>query len=309
MKRFLWLPVLVAVLLVASAAPAIIIPQPGQLQYNKDVPARIPDLDQNRDYTGDGNAETKWCAPTAAANSVWYFGKKNWPELIPAGANDTARADALITALGGLMGTNDLAGGTTIAGTVAGLQQYFINNTATPFTVTWSHAWTFPTAAGAPSVVNLWNWMTTELLASEDVLPILWMPGANGQMPVPPTDDSQVVVTPLDSISGHLVTQTAYNLAGYPGSITVHDPDDAAVGTGHVFPPVGAGPPGKVTYNLTIVGPGQGTALWLTNPAGSLHNALIVGAISASPVPEPSMLLLVGPALGALLLRMRRKKS
>jgi hypothetical protein len=211
-----------------------------------------------------------------------------------------ANADALITSLGGLMGTAD-PNGTTIANCVAGLQGYFNANTTTPFVVSWANAWTFLDGAGAPSAQNLWNFMTNELLNCEDVLPIIWLPGAGGHNG-PPTDDSEVVLTKLDSVGGHLVTMTAYNIAPYPGTITIIDPDDAAVGTGHFFP---AGPAAsKITWNLTLVGNSpQGTALAINGGAGGW----IVGAIVASPVPEPSLLLLLAPGLGVLALRFRKK--
>jgi len=313
MKRFVWLPVFLTALLVATVALAQNQPPPVNQIFDKDAPiARFPDLDQNRDYTGDGVAETKWCAPTAAANSVWYFGNAGWPELIPGGANNTAKADALITKLGGLMGTNDAAGGTTIAGCVNGLQAYFNANTTTPFTVTYNSVFTLPDPFGSPSAQNLWNWMCSELEDCQDVLPIIWLPNAQGQPRIPSEyEPEEVDQTPLDSISGHLVTMTAFTWPLPGGMIDIHDPDDAAIGTGHVFPPVPFGPPGKVTYNVNLVsqtGVAPWTGLQLTNPMGSLRNAVIVGAIVACPVPEPSIFLLLAPGIGMLVLRARKKK-
>jgi hypothetical protein len=301
MKRLLSLLVFLTAALVTSAALAIVIPLPPQNSFDKDSPvARFPDLDQNRDYTGDAVAETTWCAPTAAANSVWYFGNAGYPELIPNAGDNVANADALITSLGGLMGTAD-PNGTTIANCVNGLQSYFNTNTTTPFVVSYVNAWSFLDALGNPSAQNLWNFMTNELYDCEDVLPIIWLPGAGGYQG-PPGDDSQVDFTQLDSCSGHLVTMTAYNVAAYPGTITIVDPDDAAVGTGHFFPAVPAA--SKVTWNLTIVGNApQGTALAINGGVGGW----IVGAIVASPVPEPSLLLLVVPGLGLIALRFRKK--
>ncbi|NIA17429.1 MAG: hypothetical protein GWO86_03675 [Planctomycetes bacterium] len=71
------------------------------------------------------------------------------------------------------MGTSDAAGGTTIAGTVAGLQQYFNNNYPGTFTVSWNTAFSLPDNAGAASAQNLWNWMTGKLLKGGDILPII----------------------------------------------------------------------------------------------------------------------------------------
>ncbi|MBN1917032.1 MAG: hypothetical protein JW889_03905 [Verrucomicrobia bacterium] len=302
MRKLLWLPVLLIAALVAAPALAIAIPQPPANSFDKDSPvARFPDLDQNRDYTGDANPEVTWCAPTAAANSVWYFGNAGYPELIPNVGGNVANADALISTLGGFMGTAD-PNGTTIANCVNGLQAYFNANTTTPFVVSYVNAWTFLDVTGAPSAQNLWNFMTNELFNCEDVLPIIWLPGAGGYQG-PPVDDSQVDFTQLDSVGGHLVTMTAYNIAPYPGTITIHDPDDAALGTGHFFPAVPAA--SKITWNLTIVGGApQGTALAINGGAGGW----IVGAIVASPVPEPSLLLLLAPGLGLLALRLRKGK-
>jgi len=299
MKRFVWLPVFLTVLLAATVALGQgVLPGPVQDPFDKDSPiARFPDLDQNRDYTGDAIPETKWCAPTAAANSVWYFGNAGYPELIPNVGNNTQNADALITSLGNLMGTSDAAGGTTIGNCVAGLQGYFNANTTTPFSVNLVTAWTFP-IGGQPSAQNMWNFMCTELEDCQDVLPVIWLPGPEGHN-APPEDDSQIDFTELDSIGGHLVTMTAYNWAG--NTVTIHDPDDMPVGTGHFFPAVPAA--SKVTWNLAVVGAPQGTALSINGGAGGW----IVGAIIACPIPEPSILLLVVPGLGLLALRRRKK--
>ncbi len=303
MKRFVWLPVFLTALLVATAALAQgPIPGPNNNVFDKDVPARFPDLDQNRDYTNDGVAETKWCAPTAAANSVWYFGNAGYPELIPNGVNNTAKADALITALGGMMATSDAAGGTTIGNCVAGLQGYFNANTTTPFTVNVVTAWTFLDGGFNPSAQNMWNFMCCELERCQDVLPIIWLPGAGGY-DGPPEDDSQVGITELDSIGGHLVTMTAFNWPLPGGTMTIHDPDDMPVGTGHFFPAVPAA--SKVTWNLATAGwSPQGTGLAINGGAGGW----VVGAIIACPIPEPSMLLPLVPGIGMLVLRARKRK-
>jgi len=260
----------------AEQTIAVVIPEPPQQTFDKtaDPCTTIPDLDQNRDYTGDGIAETKWCAPTASADCLWYYGSYSYPLLIPAGANDIDKADTMITSLGGLMGTSDAAGGTTIAGAVAGLQAYYNASYPGVFDVNVYTAWTFPDGTGAPSAKNLWNWMSNNLYDCNDVLPILWLPGGQyGDPPVPPTDDSAIWDTPLDSISGHLVMMTGYDYSPDPNTITVYDPDDDADGA-HAFPP---GPPAPlpVTSNVNSIGYSpEGTALALGD--GSI---LIVGAI------------------------------
>ena len=286
--KFTMFLLLVTVFLGATVAQGVVIPQPPQQSFDKTTTGSIPDLDQNRDYAPPvGVNETTWCAPTASADSVWYFGKGGYPNLIPAGANDIAKADALIIALGGLMGTAD-PNGTTIANTVNGLQQYFNNNYPGVFTVSLHTAWTVPDNAGAPSAINLWNLMTNELYSCSDVLPIIWFPGAGpGQHQNPPSDDDEIINTNLDSIGGHLVMMTGYNIANYPGTIDIVDPDDNIPASTHIFPPNVV----PVNWNLAIVGGSpQGTALSINGGAGGW----IVGAIVATPEPATLALLLVG---------------
>lgn len=294
-KRFLGMVFILAIAASSIDVSAATIAQPLQQQYDKTLTGTIPDLDQNRDYTGDLVAEQNWCAPTAAANSVWYFGSGGFPNLIPAGANNDVRADSMIKILGALMGTND-PNGTTVANAVAGLQQHFDNNYSGSFSVSWNSAFSLLDATSNPSAQNLWNWMTTSLLSSADVLPIIWLPwnGQNGHQGAP-SEDSGVVQTKLDSLEGHLVTMTGYDIQTYPGSINVLDPDDQ-VGVGHTWPPN----TNPLQWNLTIAGSApQGTALAINGGAGGW----IVGAIVA--VPEPSMIL---PLSVSLLLIARRKK-
>jgi hypothetical protein len=152
---------------------AVVIPQPPVLNFDKTTTGTIPDLNQKRDYDGDSNPETKWCAPTASADSVWYYGSGSYPLLIPAGATDPAKADTLISTLGGLMGTSDASGGTTVTNCVNGLQAYYNSQYPGAFGVSLVTAWTFPDAGGQPSAKNLWNWMTNNLYDCNDVLPTM----------------------------------------------------------------------------------------------------------------------------------------
>ena len=159
--------------------------------------------------------------------------------------------------------------------TVAGLQAYYNASYPGVFNVNVYTAWTFPDATGAPSAVNLWNWMTNNLHDCNDVLPMLWMPGPQSQYgdpPVTPTDDSAIWDTPLDSVSGHLVMMIGYDYTPDPNRITYYDPDDDADGL-HAFPP---GPPAPLRVDSNVVPIGfspEGTALVLDN------NSILVGAI------------------------------
>jgi hypothetical protein len=274
---------LMVLLLCIAAAQSVVIPPPPVATFDKTVGNTIPDLNQNRDFTGDGVPETKWCAPTASADCVWYFGKKAYPNLIPPGANDTAKADAMISALGNMMGTNDAAGGTTIMGCVNGLQNYYNGPYPGTFNVGLFTAWTFPDDTGQPSAVNLWNFMTTALQNCDDVLPIIkYGPGA-----VPPTSESDIYDLPLDSQSGHLLMMIAYNLNLNPDTITNYDPDDDPTGA-HAFP-MGIPAPVPVTSTVRPVGfSPQGTALTLA-PAG-IAPPYIVGAIISTAVQQPPQL-------------------
>ncbi|MDH4203739.1 MAG: GEVED domain-containing protein, partial [Phycisphaerae bacterium] len=252
---------------------AVVIPQPPVLNFDKTATGTIPDLNQKRDYDGDSNPEAKWCAPTASADSVWYYGSGSYPLLIPAGANDPAKADTLISTLGGLMGTSDASGGTTTTNCVNGLQAYYNSKYPGAFGVSLVTAWTFPDGGGQPSAKNLWNWMTNNLYDCNDVLPIISYQGA-------PTSESGIPDI-LDSVNGHLVMMIGYNYpTPNPDTITIYDPGDAAVGGAHAFPP-GPPNPAPVTYTLTPVGTSpEGTALD-TGTSG-----FIVGAIISGPLPE-----------------------
>lgn len=305
MKRYFSLTFFFVSLLFAAIALAQgIVPGPNQNNFDKTQFGTFPDLDQNRDYAVPwGVVETTWCAPTASANSVWYFGKGNYPNLLPAGMNNSAIADALITSLGGLMGTAD-PNGTTIANTVNGLQTYFNNNYPNTFTVTWNSAFSLPDPFGNPSAQNLWNWMSSELEKCEDVLPIIWLPfnpGDGSGYQGPPYDNESgeqaVEQTHLDSCNGHLVTMTGYNWAN-PMTINIIDPDDNIPAGVHIFPP-NVNP---VLWNLALAGNSpQGTALSINNGLGGW----IVGAITASPIPEPSALLFIG--CSAVLFALKRR--
>lgn len=78
--------------------------------------------------------------------------------------------------------------------------------------------------------------MTNELLSSEDTLPVIWLPGSGGHQ-APPTEDSEIIATNLDSLGGHLVMITGYNIAHYPGTIDAFDSDDNIPQGIHVLPP------------------------------------------------------------------------
>ena len=90
----------------------------------------MPDFDQNQDFTGDPAIEQNYCAPTAEANSLWWFAQK-YPdrEVVPVGMTP----QALIQLLAWLMDTNGQRTGNLHAGTYvddeqAGIDEYLIQH-------------------------------------------------------------------------------------------------------------------------------------------------------------------------------------
>jgi len=266
---------LLVLLVCVTAAQAV--PPPTVSPFDKTTTGTIPDLNQKRDYEAPfgGAAVLKWCAPTAAADCVWYYGAGSYPNLIPLGANDNVKADNLIIALGTMMGTSDAGGGTATKGppppnAVDGLQQYYDTFYPGQFNVDYFTAWTFPDNQGNPSAQNLWNFMTNALEDCNDVLPII----SYGGIPASETAIPDV----LDSVNAHLVMMTGYSYNASPDSITFYDPDDAAALATHAFP-LSATLPSPVTRNLALLpGAGGTTAIDLVGVTG-----IIVGAIISGP--------------------------
>jgi len=88
----------------------------------------MPDFDQNQDFDGIPGIESDYCAPTAEANSLWWFDQK-YPdrEVVPIGMTP----QGLIQYLAILMDTNgqrtgDLHNGTYVDDEHAGIEQYLI---------------------------------------------------------------------------------------------------------------------------------------------------------------------------------------
>jgi hypothetical protein len=134
-----------------------------------------------------------WCAPTAAADGIYWLGQSN-PSLLqgyPSGNNTDA--SAIITQLGAFMGTTP-DGGTSAAGIVTGLDTYLgLYGGGQAYGVTLTYA---DQAGGG---LNLLEDMENDLLAGQDILALITWNSGN---------------------TGHVVDMTGWN----PGGITANDP-------------------------------------------------------------------------------------
>ncbi len=194
-----------------------------------------------------------YCAPTSAANSIWYFSNHGWPNLWPTGSNNSD----VITKLAEYMDTwNDF--GTQDNKLVEGWEKYFGD---------YYKDWFFIKYETKPKL----DWLKYEIFKCEDVLlGLTWYYW----------DDNK-----KDWVAdgGHVVTLAGYgkdengNLG--PNYIKIHDPlldtiDD---------------------YYLTNLWNG-----YLYIDHATEGRGVIDAAFSASPVPEPCTLLLLGSGLAGL---------
>ncbi|MFC1676530.1 GEVED domain-containing protein [Planctomycetota bacterium] len=259
----------------AIATQALDVPPPPVAVFDKVPTGQIPDLEQKRDYEMplDGNPEQKWCAPTAAADSVWYYGKGAYPNLIPAVGGDIANADALIQTLGSppFMNTSDAAGGTQVFMAVSGLWGYYNSIYPATFNAQLFTAYNLPDAVGAPSAQNLWNMMTNNLYDCNDVLPIIQF-GGN-----PPTSHDQIEYDLyIDTANSHLVMMVAYD--DTDPNMDIYDPDNNNP-QGHAFPPMAPANPDPTNLSISTL-PGNVISL----NADGVSAPWIVGAIISGPI-------------------------
>jgi hypothetical protein len=154
-------------------------------------PGTTPDFGQEY-LPGWGNS---WCAPTAAADGIYWLSQYN-PSLLQGYLpGDNIGASAIISQLGADMGTTPY-GGTSAAGMVSGLHNYLgLYGGGQAYSVSVTYAMDL---IGGGS--NLLEDMELDLMAGQDVLPlIIW-------------NNSNI---------GHVVDMTGWNTSG----ITIKDPD------------------------------------------------------------------------------------
>jgi hypothetical protein len=134
-----------------------------------------------------------WCAPTAAADGIYWLGQSN-PSLLQGNSTgNNLGASAIITQLGADMGTTP-SGGTSAAGIVKGLNTYLGDYGGGQ---AYSVSLTYADQVGGGS--NLLEDMELELMAGQDVLALITWNSGN---------------------TGHVVDMTGWN----PQGITVNDP-------------------------------------------------------------------------------------
>ncbi len=140
------------VFLILGIGPSLVLAFP--IEY-KDKMGKLPDFYQKQ--TQFPNTGENYCAPTAAANSIWYFDKTLDDNIIP---NDNWIE--LVKTLGSSTYMNTDANlGTTFDNAIKGLDTYLDKNYTPGFMVT-SQYW-------SPSI----DWIKEELSRCEDVL--LWI--------------------------------------------------------------------------------------------------------------------------------------
>jgi len=134
-----------------------------------------------------------WCAPTAAADGIYWLSQGNPALLQGYSVGNNTGASTIISELGAFMGTTP-SGGTSAAGMVSGLETYvglFGGGHA------YSVSLTYADLIGGGS--NLLADMELDLMAGQVVLPLIAWNGSN---------------------TGHAADMTGWNSAG----ITINDP-------------------------------------------------------------------------------------
>ncbi len=251
--------VLLACVLCFAASFARAIP----ISYQK---SGVPDFGQ---YV-DSSWGTSYCAPTSAADNVWWFGEQGFPLLNQGGTpGSDVTATAMITSLGTLMNTNP-ATGTADNDIRNGLASYLDFFYPFRFDVKLLYA------SGLGGGAALWNFMRNNVSQNEGVIPLVsW-----------------------NSDGGHAISMTGYYddpSAGGDERILINDP--ATNGTTHNW--------GGEYLSIDILGFGADRINLATWASGAGY---IDAVVVFSPIPEPSALLLTGWLLVAFfVLRARRR--
>jgi hypothetical protein len=254
------------------------------------------------------NTWNNYCAPTAAADVVYHFGKtyaslvKNNPygpgaaadtgaqnitgDGIPANNGDPPGPPA--GTLANLMGTTR-NGGTTLNGLNVGLAQYLANNS----NVAWNTQTLLAANFAAPKGANFLNALEADLSAGDDViLVVAWQGGilpGGGDYSKPNNYD---VGQTADSPMGHAFEMYGYNTAN--GTISVNDPGNNVNGAQNWQAEANAYGVAVNPNNFTFI-VGGATAI--------AYGAVVV----QSPEPGSIALLLSAGAIGLLAVAWRRR--
>jgi len=231
------------------------------ISYQK---AGVPDFGQYLD-AGWGNC---YCAPTAAADNVWWFGEHGFPLLNQGGSSGSdVTATAMINSLGTLMNTSPTTG-TPDNDIRNGLAAYLDFFYPYRFDVKLVYA------SGLGGGAALWDFMRNELYQNEGVIPLVsWSIGG-----------------------GHAIAMTSYYddpLVGGDERIDVNDP--ATNGTTYNW--------GGEYLSINILGFGADRINLAPWASGSGY---IDAVVVFSAVPEPPTLVLMGwGVIAVLMIRMR----
>jgi hypothetical protein len=244
------------------------------------------------------NPGANYCVPTSMSNSIMWFDDHGYDWLVP---NTADRKKDQFNLINVLAGPNycktDPVGGSSVGDYVPGLQQWFDDRVAanpgkTPFKVKYQ---------GLGYTGDLWTgvyapteeWIKSELAKCEDViLRVGWYEDLGGT---------------LYRMGGHGVTFVGYDDTDgqfNPGDLIIHDPDDGtAVVTDDNYA-LGA-------IRMNVPGVGERDFMLIEGYGGPGIFAIIDGALSASPIPEPATIVVwcTLSAIGITVYQRRRKRG
>jgi hypothetical protein len=267
----------------------------------------VPDFSQH--YGPNWN---NFCAPTVAADCVYYFGASGYPSLLqnnpwgpdmnwPAGPADLGACSiiagvnappAIAGSLAAWMGTT-VNGGTTAVNMTNGLDTYLETNDGVAGNANWTTTLKLNTDPGVTGQA-LWDYMKDELHACEDVLPLIhWKNG-----PPEPGSDYQYDQPDNGNPMDHAVMMVGFDDRNANNEfIYVNDPANNIVGGGQW----------RAVHNWNGEYAKYGVTITATTVDITLAGATasIYGVVTASPVPEPSSLLLV---LAGVLVALRQRR-